>query len=76
MPRTKNQVTLAELPDVLTAHRERHGLSRAQLANKCGFHYDTILKVENGVRLPSLETLCTIADVLDVEITDLLAEPS
>ena len=51
-------------------YRKKAGLSQAELAQKVGVSEISIRKYENGERRPKLETLLSIADVLDVDINE------
>jgi transcriptional regulator with XRE-family HTH domain len=52
-------------------HRERAGLSQAELGDKIGKALETIGRIERGKASPSLETLEAIAIALKVEARDL-----
>lgn len=52
-------------------HRERAGLSQAELGDKVGKALETIGRIERGKLSPSLETLEAIAIALNVDIRDL-----
>lgn len=50
------------------------GISQAWLAKQTGKSYNTINEYARNVRQPSLEDLYTIAEILNVEVKDLLTE--
>lgn len=56
----------------LRAVRESRGLSQARLAKLVGQARETIAKYENGKQIPRVPTLHVIADVLNVDVTELL----
>jgi len=57
--------------------RKERGLTQRELADASGVDHTTISMIETGKRRPHLETLDSLALVLDVEVADLLgkAEP-
>lgn len=52
--------------------RRRRGLSQERLARKAGLALDTVHKIENGKRNPRLDTICLLADALDVKPGELI----
>ncbi|MGH6828217.1 MAG: helix-turn-helix domain-containing protein [Rhizomicrobium sp.] len=62
------------LGKVLRALRERHGLSRAQLALLVGAHPNQIQKLENGERKITVEWIERLAPHLDTNAEGFLAE--
>lgn len=50
------------------------GISQTWLAKKTGKSYNTINEYARNVRQPSLEDLYNIAEILNVEVKDLLTE--
>lgn len=50
------------------------GISQTWLAKQMGKSYNTINEYSRNVRQPSLEDLYVIAEILDVEVKDLLIE--
>jgi len=52
--------------------REASGLSRKALADAIGVGASAVGMIECGFRLPSLELLFTIGQVLDVDAADLI----
>lgn len=57
----------------LTEVRTERGLSRAELADAVGVHYQTIGYIERGEYSPSLSLALNLAEVLEVEVTDLFS---
>lgn len=53
--------------------REDRGLNVRGLAAKAGINDGALSRIENGKRMPALETLKAIASALDVPLTDLFA---
>ena len=50
------------------------GISQTWLAKQMGKSYNTINEYSRNVRQPSLEDLYIIAEILNVEVKDLLIE--
>jgi transcriptional regulator with XRE-family HTH domain len=50
------------------------GISQTWLAKQMGKSYNTINEYSRNVRQPSLEDLYVIAEILNVEVKDLLIE--
>lgn len=50
------------------------GISQTWLAKQLGKSYNTINEYSRNVRQPSLEDLYEIAEILNVEVKDLLIE--
>jgi DNA-binding XRE family transcriptional regulator len=57
----------------LTEVRSEHGLSRAELADAVGVHYQTIGYIERGEYSPSLSLALNLAEVLEVDVTELFS---
>ena len=60
----------------LRRERERHGLSLAELARRAGIAKSTLSQLEAGAGNPSVETLWSLAVVLDVPFSRLLDPPA
>lgn len=56
----------ADLPDRLRAFRRARNWTAADMAAECAVNRAEVYRWEHGERLPSLPTLCRIADALDV----------
>ncbi len=48
--------------------RERHGLTQAQLAERCGIDQGDISRIERGSTSPTARTLQRIAEALDADV--------
>ena len=48
--------------------RKKHGLTQAQLADRCGVDQADISRIERGVIRPTEITLSRIADALDADL--------
>ncbi|WP_419945625.1 helix-turn-helix domain-containing protein [Candidatus Poriferisodalis sp.] len=48
--------------------RGKHGLTQAQLAQRCGMSQADISRIERGSTSPTTRTLQRIADALDAEV--------
>jgi transcriptional regulator with XRE-family HTH domain len=58
----------------IAARRKALGLTQAQLAEKLGVETETLSRFERGKHLPSLATLERLAGLLQVTVSELLAE--
>lgn len=59
---------------LLREERLRQGLSQNETAARAGLPNSTVLRIENGTRLPSLETALAIADALGVDLGYLISQ--
>lgn len=50
------------------ALREQHGLTQAELAERCGVDQGDISRIERGATSPTARTLQRIADALDADV--------
>jgi ribosome-binding protein aMBF1 (putative translation factor) len=48
--------------------REKHGLTQAQLAERCGIAQADISRIERGATSPTARTLQRIAEALDADL--------
>ena len=48
--------------------RERHGLTQAQLAERCGIDQGDISRIERGATSPTARTLQRIAEALNADV--------
>ena len=48
--------------------RERHGLTQAELAERCGIDQGDISRIERGATSPTDRTLQRIAEILDADV--------
>lgn len=48
--------------------REKHGLSQAELAQRCGIDQGDISRIERGATSPTARTLQRIAEALDADL--------
>ena len=62
------------LNENLSKVRKDRGLTQEALASKLNVVRQTISKWENGTAVPDADTLCKIADALDVSVAELLGE--
>ncbi len=56
----------ARFGENLRHERRRAGLSQEQLASRAGYHRTEIGKLENGERVPRIDTLIALCTVLNV----------
>ena len=71
-----SQKSYAELSDrvvhLLREERERQGLSKYAVEQKCGLSQQMVGYVERGLRRPSLETTLRLADGLGVDLATII----
>lgn len=60
-----------QVSNLVEQHRTNAGLSRAELAEAVGVHYQTIGYIERGDYAPTLALALHLADVLQVSVEDL-----
>jgi transcriptional regulator with XRE-family HTH domain len=61
---------------LIAAERKRQGLSLNQLSAKAGLSQSMISRLESNPRNPTLSTLLRIADVLELNLGELLKRAS
>ncbi len=66
---------LHKLGDTLRDLRRQRGFTQEQLAELANLHSTYIAKIETGQRLPSLSTLASIANALEVRVAVLIDGP-
>ncbi|MBC2592759.1 helix-turn-helix transcriptional regulator [Ruficoccus amylovorans] len=59
---------------VLKEHRKTAGLSQEELAFRAGMHSTAISLYERGLRQPTLHTVFTLAQVLELRPSALVAD--
>lgn len=69
----REEALMVRFGERLKAARNAKRLSQQALADIIGKSLNTIGLYERGLRQPSLETLCLLADTLDVSVDYLLA---
>lgn len=68
MPKQRDKNTEPELHNRLAALRAERGISRQQLADTVGVHYQTIGYLERGEYSPSLTLALRISDVFELPV--------
>jgi len=56
----------------IRVYREHHGFTQDQLADQAGISKPFLSQIENGIRTPSLDTIKRLAEVLRVDVDDLV----
>jgi putative transcriptional regulator len=60
---------------MVAEQREKRGLSQNQLAKKSGVPQSVISDIESGkTKAPRIDTLVAIAEALETNVTDLIAQ--
>jgi transcriptional regulator with XRE-family HTH domain len=67
-----SQPSLAQLGAAIRTLREKRGLTAEALAAETELHVVSVSRIENGRQNPTWIALLSIADVLDVEMIDLI----
>ena len=65
------ETSLSIISEKLREHRVSKNLTQIELAKKTGLNRATIGRIENGLFMPSIEQLQTLASVLEFDITSL-----
>jgi transcriptional regulator with XRE-family HTH domain len=52
--------------------RAKKGMSQTELANKVGVHKQQLYRWEKNMQNPSIDSLCIIADVLELTVDELI----
>ena len=65
---TRNQPELSNLGVHLSAARARLKLTQRQLSSRCRVDQATIVRIERGIRLPTVPQLVQLAHALDVSL--------
>jgi putative molybdopterin biosynthesis protein len=60
----------------LTAHRQKRGLSAAELAQRAGIGRQTVYAIESGSYMPNTAVALRLARTLEVKVEDLFSLPS
>ena len=70
------ETSLSIISEKLREHRVSKNLTQIELAKKTGLNRATIGRIENGLFMPSIEQLQTLASVLEFDITTLFVPKS
>jgi transcriptional regulator with XRE-family HTH domain len=70
MARTKrkNPELAVEIGKIIRKQRKAAGITQAMLAEAIGLESETVSRMENGIRLPSIEKLVEIANLFQVPV--------
>lgn len=71
--RTNTELAVA-IGKVIRERRKAAGMTQAALAEAIGLESETVSRLENGIRLPSIEKLVEIADVFRVPVAEFFRE--
>jgi transcriptional regulator with XRE-family HTH domain len=73
MPRDKLRAAISShVARILREEREKRGISMTALAERAGLSQAMISFVEREIRNPSLDTLLRIAEVLDLNLGEII----
>ncbi len=68
------ETSLSIISEKLREHRLAKGITQIELAEKTGLNRATIGRIENGLFMPSIEQLQTLASALEFDITTLFVQ--
>ena len=60
----------------IASYRKRMGLTQAGLAEKLNYSDKAVSKWERGESVPDVLTLCALAELFDITVNELLADPN
>jgi transcriptional regulator with XRE-family HTH domain len=69
---TRIRAIVSNLARLLSAERQRQGLSMTELAVRAGLSQQMISYVEREMRNPTINTLLRITDALKIDLADLI----
>lgn len=69
---SRDNIYLVQVGINLRRKRDESGMSQQELADNCNVAKSTIQRIEKGSLNPSVTTVKTITEVLDIKISDLL----
>ena len=67
-PKRKNPELSAEIGKVIRRQRKAADMTQAMFAEAIGLESETVSRMENGVRLPTIEKLVEMADLFRVPV--------
>jgi len=62
----------SQVARLLREERERQNLSMTVLAERAGLSQQSVSYIERGMRIPNLDTLLRITEVLKIDLGDLI----
>lgn len=72
MDKDKNPQKMRRMKKAIEDYLVKEKISQRELSRRCGFDPTNIWKYYRGMYAPSLTTLCRLAEVMDVPISDLI----
>jgi len=70
------EILKARIGSNISAYRKRDGLTQAGLAEKLNYTDKAVSKWERGESIPDVLTLMQLAELFDIEVGELLADPN
>jgi transcriptional regulator with XRE-family HTH domain len=64
----------SQVAKLLKAERQRQNLSMTVVAARAGLSQQSVSYLEREMRIPTLDTLLRVADVLNIALEDVIAE--
>lgn len=76
MQKTQSRAVSLRVAKLLQQERERKGISMTRLAQDAGLSQQMVSYVERGLRNPTLDTLLRIANVLEIDLSEVIRKAS
>ena len=70
------EILKARIGSNISAYRKRGGLTQAGLAEKLNYTDKAVSKWERGESIPDVLTLMQLAELFEIEVSELLADPN
>ena len=70
------EILKARIGSNISAYRKRDGLTQAGLAEKLNYTDKAVSKWERGESIPDVLTLMQLAELFEIEVSELLADPN
>jgi len=70
------EILKARIGSNISAYRKRDGMTQAGLAEKLNYTDKAVSKWERGESIPDVLTLMQLAELFDIEVGELLADPN
>ena len=74
--KSTHKLVCSQVARLLREERLRQHLSMTQLAERAGLSQQSVSYIEREMRIPNLDTLLRIAEVLEIDLADLIKTAS
>lgn len=72
MAKSTHKLVCSEVARLLREERLQRNLSMTQVAERAGLSQQSVSYIEREMRIPNLETLLRIAEVLEIDLADVI----